>query len=91
MWPLLSRLSGSVVVSLEETAGAMRLVAERARVIAEGAAGGAVAGALSGRSGGGKVVAIVSGGNIDLEQFATLVGACDNRTRPGADPGDSHH
>ena len=91
MWPLLSGLSRSVVVSLEETASAMRLVAERARVIAEGAAGCAVAGALSGRAGGRKVVAIVSGGNIDLEQFAALVGACDNRRRSGADAGDSHH
>ena len=91
MWPLLSRLSKSVVVSLEETAGAMRLVAERARIIAEGAAGCAVAGAVSGRAGSGKVVAIVSGGNIDLEQFAALVCTCDNRTRSGAAPGDSHH
>ena len=77
MWPLLSGLSGSIVVSLDEVAGAMKLVAERARVIAEGAAGCAVAAAMSGRAGAGKVVAVVSGGNIDLAKFAALVGACD--------------
>jgi len=76
MWPLLSRLSGSIVVPLDEVAGAMKLVAERARVIAEGAAGCAIAAALSGRAGRGNVVAVVSGGNIDLARFAELVGAC---------------
>jgi len=44
-------------------------------VIAEGAGGCAVAAALRGGAGGGKVVAIVSGGNIDLARFAALVGA----------------
>jgi threonine dehydratase len=73
MWPLLKTLSGSIVVSLEDVGAAIRLVAERGRVIAEGAAGCAVAAALSGRAGGGKVVAIVSGGNIDLAIFAALV------------------
>ncbi len=76
MWPLLSPLAGSIVVSLDEVARAMKLVAERAHVIAEGAAGCAIAAALSGRAGSGKVVAVVSGGNIDLSTFATLVGAC---------------
>jgi threonine dehydratase len=55
----------------------MRLVAERTHVIAEGAAGCAIAAVLSGRAGRGKVVAVVSGGNIDLSRFAALVGACD--------------
>ena len=77
MWPLLARLSGSVVVSLEEVARSMKLVAERTHVIAEGAAGCAIAAGLSGRAGAGKVVAVVSGGNIDLARFAALVGACD--------------
>jgi threonine dehydratase len=77
MWPLLSTLSGSLVVPLDDVARAMKLVAERARVIAEGAAGCAIAAALSGRAGAGNVVAIVSGGNIDLARFAALVGACD--------------
>ena len=73
MWPLLSPLSGSIVVTLDEVARAIRLVAERAHVIAEGAAGCAVAAATSGRAGGGKVVAVVSGGNIDLARFMSLV------------------
>lgn len=73
MWPLLSRLSGSIVVSLDEVARAMALVADRAHVIAEGAAGCAVAAALRLPEGGGKTVAIVSGGNIDLSTFASLV------------------
>ena len=77
MWPLLAPLTGSLVVSLDDVARAMRLVAERTRVIAEGAAGCAIAAALSGRAGSGKVVAVVSGGNIDLAKFAALVGACD--------------
>jgi threonine dehydratase len=73
MWPLLERLAGSIVVSLDEVARAIRFVAERARVIAEGAAGCAVAAALSGGAGRGKVVAVVSGGNIDLSTFAAFV------------------
>lgn len=77
MWPLLRDLvAGSVVVSLDEVAAAMKLTAERVHVIAEGAAGCAIAAALSGRLPRGKVVAIVSGGNIDLSKFAALVGAC---------------
>jgi threonine dehydratase len=73
MWPLLEPIAGSIVVSLDEAAAAMRLAAERARVIAEGAAGCAIAAALSGRAGQGPVVAVVSGGNIDLATFAGIV------------------
>ena len=76
MWPLLARLSGSIVVSLDDVARAMKLVAERSHIIAEGAAGCAIAAALGGRTGAGKIVAVVSGGNIDLSRFAALVGAC---------------
>jgi threonine dehydratase len=76
MWPLLQPLAGSIVVSLDEIARGMKLVAERAHIIAEGAAGCAIAAAISGRAGTGKVVAVVSGGNIDLPKFAALVGAC---------------
>jgi len=73
MWPMLQAVvSDSIVVSLAETARAMRLVAERAHVIAEGAAACAVAAALSGRAGSGRVVAVVSGGNVDLATFAEL-------------------
>jgi len=66
-------LDGSLVVTLNEAAEAMKFVAERNRVIIEGAAACAVAAARSGRAGSEKVVAIVSGGNIDLEKFASLV------------------
>jgi threonine dehydratase len=80
MWPLLREyVHESVVVSLDETAKAMRLTAERVRVIAEGAGACAVAAALSpavAARGHKKVVAVVSGGNVDLSRFAQLVGAC---------------
>lgn len=66
-------LDGSLVVTLNEAAQAMKLVAERNRGIVEGAGACAVAAAQSGRAGSGKVVAIVSGGNIDLDKFAQLV------------------
>jgi threonine dehydratase len=79
MWPLLrEQVDDSIVVSLDDVASAMAIVAERAHVIAEGAAGCAVAAALSpaiASKGHRKVVAIVSGGNIDLARFATLVNA----------------
>ena len=66
-------LDGSIVSTLEEIASAIKLVAERNRVIVEGAAGCAVAAALSGKAGPGKVVAIVSGGNIDAKKFCEIV------------------
>ena len=73
MWSLLSDLVvDSIVVSLDDVARAMRLMAEDVHVIAEGAAACAVAAALSGRAGPGNVVAVVSGGNIDLATFAEL-------------------
>jgi threonine dehydratase len=76
MWPLLSRVvTDSIVVPLADVASAMRLAAERCRVITEGAAACALAAALTGRVRG-RVVAIASGGNIDLSKFASLVGAC---------------
>ena len=79
MWPLLQPMvDGSIVVSLDEVKAAMKRTAERVHVVAEGAAGCAVAAALSGRVPGRKIVAIVSGGNIDLTKFAALVGACES-------------
>ncbi|HYW47264.1 MAG TPA: pyridoxal-phosphate dependent enzyme [Bryobacteraceae bacterium] len=66
-------LDGSLVVTLQEAAQAMKLAAERNRVIVEGAAACAIAAAFLGRAGAGKVAAIVSGGNIDLEKFSELV------------------
>jgi threonine dehydratase len=77
MWPLLKDLvAGSLVMSLADVRAAMKLTAERVHVIPEGAAACAIAAALSGRVGRGKIVAVVSGGNIDLSRFASLVGAC---------------
>jgi len=80
MWPLLHEyVHESIVVSLDDAARAMKLVAERARVIAEGAAACAVAAAVSpamAARGHKNVVAVVSGGNVDLKKFAQLVGAC---------------
>jgi threonine dehydratase len=67
-------LDGALVVTLAEAAAAMKLAAERNRVIIEGASACAVAAALAGRAGSGKVVAIVSGGNIDLDRFAEIAG-----------------
>jgi threonine dehydratase len=76
MWQRMQGIvDGSIVVSLDETRQAMRIVAEKARVIAEGAGALPVAAALSGRAGDGPIVAIISGGNIDLAKFAQLTGA----------------
>jgi len=61
------------VVTLEETKKAMRLMAEKARVISEGAGALPLAAALTGKAGKGPIVAIVSGGNIDLRKFFELV------------------
>jgi threonine dehydratase len=77
MWDRLREVvDGSIVVSLDETRQAMRLVAEKLRVIAEGAGALAVAAAISGKAGDGPIVAVVSGGNIDLARFAELTGIC---------------
>ena len=80
MWPLLRHhIADSIVVSLDDAAQAMKLAGERAHVVAEGAAACAIAAALSPRlaeHGHRNIVAVVSGGNIDLHRFAQLVGAC---------------
>ncbi len=74
MWPLVSTLlAGSRVVSLEQAAAAVRLLAERHRVIAEGAAGASVAAALAGVPGARKVVCIVSGGNLDPAKLSAIL------------------
>jgi threonine dehydratase len=65
-------LAGALVAELDEVAAALRLLAERNHVIAEGAGACPVACALAGRAGGGKVVCVVSGGNIDLNKLAAL-------------------
>jgi threonine dehydratase len=66
-------VDGSIVVTLEETKRAMRIMAEKARVIAAGAGALPLAAALTGKAGSGPIVAIVSGGTIDLQKFSELV------------------
>ena len=66
-------LDGSLVVSVDETAKAVGLLAERNRVVAEGAGACALAVALSGRAGSGKIVCIVSGGNIDASKLSGIL------------------
>jgi threonine dehydratase len=74
MWPLVSQLlDGSLVVSLEEIARAIRLLLERNRVLAEGAGASSVAAAMSGNAGGGKIVCVISGGNIDLDKLQKIL------------------
>jgi threonine dehydratase len=76
MWERMqSVVDGCIVVGLDDTKHAMRLMAERARVISEGAGALALAAALSGKAGRGPIVAIVSGGNVDLKVFCELIGS----------------
>ncbi len=75
MWELVSALvQESFIASLDEVASAIRFLAERTRVVAEGAGALAPAAALSGRAGSGKIVCVVSGGNIDSSRLATILG-----------------
>lgn len=70
MWPLARDLvDDSLVCPLAEVAHAVKVLAERARVMAEGAGAVALAAALSGQAGSGKIVCVVSGGNIDTDKF----------------------
>jgi threonine dehydratase len=69
-----SLLAGSLLVSVAEAAAAVRHLAGRARVVAEGAGAVPVAAALSGRGPGGKLVCVVSGGNIDAAVLARILG-----------------
>ncbi len=77
MWPVVSPLvDRALAIPISDVATAVRVLAERARVIAEGAGALAVAAALTGRAGSGKVVCVISGGNINLTKLAEiLVGA----------------
>jgi threonine dehydratase len=80
MWELARPLvNGAHAITLADTAAAIRLLAERTRVIAEGAGALAVAAALSGKVGEGKLVCVVSGGNID---FSTLTRILLGETPP---------
>ena len=74
MWPMVSSLlDGSIVVSLHDTADAIRLLVERNRVVAEGAGAAPVAAALTGKAGVGKVACVVSGGNIDTVKLVRIL------------------
>jgi threonine dehydratase len=74
MWERMRPVVDScIVVSLDETKRAMRLMAEKARVIVEGAGALPVAAALTGKAGRGPIVAIVSGGNLDMMKFCELI------------------
>jgi threonine dehydratase len=76
MWERMKPLvDGCFVVTLEQTRQAMRLMAEKARVISEGAGALGLAAALTGKAGHGPIVAIVSGGNIDLKKFCEILEA----------------
>jgi threonine dehydratase len=74
MWQRMKPVvDGSIVVSLADTGKAMRLMAEKARVIAEGAGAVTLAAALSGQAGDGPIVCVVGGGNVDLKKFVELI------------------
>jgi threonine dehydratase len=78
VWPLVRPLvDDALAIPVAEVAAAVRTLAERARVIAEGAGALATAAALSGRAGTGKVVCVVSGGNINLSKLAEILGGAD--------------
>ena len=66
-------VDGSIVVDREQTSAAVRLVMGRNRVIPEGAAATAIAAALSGQAGSGRIACIVSGGNIDAKTLVTIL------------------
>jgi threonine dehydratase len=74
MWPLVSKLvDGSIVLTLKQIADAIKLLMERSRVIAEGAGGSSLAAALTGKAGTGKIVCVISGGNIDAEKLIKIL------------------
>jgi threonine dehydratase len=74
MWERMKPVvDGSIVVTLEQVKQAMRLMAEKARIIAEGAGALPLAAAFSGQAGEGPIVCVVSGGNIDLAKFCELI------------------
>jgi threonine dehydratase len=78
MWPLVAPLvDDAVAVPVGDVAAAVRLLAERVRVIAEGAGALALAAALAGRAGSGKVICVVSGGNINFSKLAEILNGAD--------------
>jgi threonine dehydratase len=86
MWPRVSELADAAfAIPVDETASALRLLAERVHVIAEGAGALALAAALAGRAGHGKVVCIVSGGNIDFSTLSEILAAPERAASPGGE------
>jgi threonine dehydratase len=74
MWPRVREvIAGAFTASIEETAAAVRLLAERTRIVAEGAGALATAAALAGHGGEGRIVCVVSGGNIDASTLAPIL------------------
>ncbi|HEX7295196.1 MAG TPA: threonine/serine dehydratase [Pyrinomonadaceae bacterium] len=74
MFELAQRLiDGPLVAEVHEVAAAVKLLAERNRVVAEGAGACSVACALLGKAGSGKVVCVVSGGNIDSSNLVKIL------------------
>jgi len=74
MWPIVNKLvDGSIVLTLKQIADAIKLLMERIRVIAEGAGGSSFAAALTGKAGTGKIVCVISGGNIDAEKLIKIL------------------
>lgn len=74
MWQLAQQLlDGALVSSIDEIAAAVRVLADRNQLIAEGAGAASLAAAMSGQAGAGKVVCVISGGNIDLDKLATIL------------------
>jgi threonine dehydratase len=75
MWPLVRQtVDCAVMASFDEIAGAIRLLAARHHVIAEGAGAAPLAAALAGRAGEGDIVCVISGGNIDAARLAAILG-----------------
>jgi threonine dehydratase len=78
MWPLVAPLvDDALAIPLADVAAAIRVLAERIRIIAEGAGALAPAAALTGRAGPGKVVCIVSGGNINIGKLTEILGGAN--------------
>ncbi len=74
MWERMKPIiEDSIVVTLEQVKKSLRMMAEKTRIIAEGAGGLPLAAALTGKVGNGPIVCVVSGGNIDLEKFCEIV------------------
>ena len=78
MWPILSSVvDGSLLMSVNELATTIKLLVERNHIVAEGAGAAAVATALAGRAGTGKIACVVSGGHIDLDELNQILSPFD--------------